>query len=522
MVHNDIVGVNVILFTECHWYSNYTRNAGTYRIATELRKNGFTVQVIDFFGFMTKQDFEKIANKFVGNSTLIIGFSSTFLSRTSDEIFNESLTADVMIYKRNNLKPENIDKQIKIDYSFSDDIMQEIIAIFKDRCSKLKVVYGGAKAKNLTARFVDCFIIDFAEENLLMYLNQLALDRLSGTSIADNITLLKFSKDDDTFNFKDSEIVWDKSDLVFSDEVLPIELSRGCIFKCKFCNYIMIGRKGNDHVKSIDVLKEELVRNYEMFGTTKYIFCDDTFNDSTEKLEQIARMIQNLPFELSAAAYIRPELIHRFPAQLQLLRDIGLRFAKFGIESLNNETRKFIGKGVAFERMIDILGEIKNAWGDNVITSGSFIFGLPKETKDSLAFQSNWLEHDCLDVLHGVSLFPLFINFNRDSSIQVSDIDTNFVEYGYIQTPGKSEFNWRHPEIGVSFDEMRELTKKLTAIIFNDKRCRAGGFSGMMLNNAGINFATIAKTQQSTLNYGLAQQNYARRIEDYKRELFKI
>ena len=58
---------------------------------------------------------------------------------------------------------------------------------------------------------------------------------------------------------------WNKNDCIQTGETLPLEISRGCIFKCKFCRYPYIGKTKNDFSKSIDNVVEELEYNYNNF-----------------------------------------------------------------------------------------------------------------------------------------------------------------------------------------------------------------------------------------------------------------
>lgn len=84
--------VNVLLFTECHYQYSYSKANGAYRIATELRNNGYSVQVVDFFGYMNRDNINIIIKKFVGKSTLVLGFSSTLFAPSDDEIYTGALS----------------------------------------------------------------------------------------------------------------------------------------------------------------------------------------------------------------------------------------------------------------------------------------------------------------------------------------------------------------------------------------------------------------------------------------------
>ena len=91
---------------------------------------------------------------------------------------------------------------------------------------------------------------------------------------------------------------WHSKDCILPGETLPIEISRGCIFKCNFCSYPLNGKKKFDYLRDPALIKEELIYNYENFQTTNYFFADDTFNDSTLKLESLHKVITELPFKI--------------------------------------------------------------------------------------------------------------------------------------------------------------------------------------------------------------------------------
>lgn len=511
----------IIIFTECHWFSGFARNAGTYRIATELRTAGYSVQVIDFFGFMNLADIQQIRDKFIDENTLAICFSSTFYNKSSDEKFFDvdCSTISRVVDRIEVMKSQDDRSRMRKDFPFSDDVIFEMISSFKQICPNLKTVYGGSKAQNQQAKFIDCFVVDFGEKAIIDYIGRVKSDRELGTNTVGDKEVLRFDKINDDFQFSESTIRYEDSDIILQNEVLPIEVSRGCIFKCAFCSYLLMGKKSLDHVKNVDVLYGELMRNYERSGTTKYIFCDDTFNDSTQKLELLAKMVDRLPFELSFSGYIRPDLTANNPEQLDLLRHIGLRFAKMGIESLNSETRKAIGKGTSFERILKCLSDIRARWGDEVITSGSFVFGLPKETRESILFQEQWLEHEALNFLHCVSVLPLGINFSDLDTVNKSDISENYTQYGYQRI---GDGAWFNPETGFTFDEMKEMTRRLYTKIHEDPRCRHGGFSGSLIQNSGITYEQIRDNHFSKLDYSHAQRVYAGKIDEYKTRLFTL
>ena len=76
----------VLIFTDINGLVGFGRYAGAYRIATELRNNGFTVQVIEFFASLNEKEFKSIIDNYVDKNTLMIGLSTTFFhTHISDE-----------------------------------------------------------------------------------------------------------------------------------------------------------------------------------------------------------------------------------------------------------------------------------------------------------------------------------------------------------------------------------------------------------------------------------------------------
>jgi hypothetical protein len=234
-------------------------------------------------------------------------------------------------------------------------------------------------------------------------------------------------------NFVTSQIRWHKSDFIMPNETLPIEISRGCIFRCKFCAFPLNGKSKGEWVKHYEVLKDEMIYNYETYGTTKYIFADDTYNDSAEKITELYEQVfSKLPFKLEFSSYIRIDLMHRFRETADVLEKSGLKSALLGIETNNLESGKAIGKGLIFEKQMDYIRELKQKqFKDTLVTSG-FIFGLPNDTKESLNDLENFLISD-QNPLDDWLCKPLGLNPVDKSKHKnyFSEFDLNHEQYGY-------------------------------------------------------------------------------------------
>ena len=342
--------MHCILFTDINGSLGVGKYAGAYRLATELRNNGNKVTVIDYMMAYTVKELKDIIKKHKRKNTEWVGFSSTFLApRNFDVFLNRFQTT-------NKIKETTCIGLTKVE---ADDLFDYIKSL------GLKIYIGGSKVKN-----------EFSN-----------VENIYGEGE------IKFNKN---FDFTQSKINWTNEDNIFEGEHLPIEIARGCIFKCKFCSYNLNGKKLWEFCKSPEVVKEELMENWIKFGTTGYMFCDDTYNDSPEKVSSFNDMIKKLPFEIEFSSYARLDLILSKPKTLPQLIESGMKSVFFGIESFNHQSGKFVGKGMHPDKTKQGLLDIKRQFPELQISLG-FIAGLPYETKETLKDSVKWLKNSPID-----------------------------------------------------------------------------------------------------------------------------
>src|ERR1700730_4298229 len=108
----------------------------------------------------------------------------------------------------------------------------------------------------------------------------------------------------------------------------------------------------------------------------EFFFDDDTFTDDLPRAEEIARRLGKLGMTWSCNAKAN------VPRKtLEILRENGLRLLLVGYESGNQQILNNIKKGIR----LDIAREFtKNAKELGIIIHGTFILGLPGETRETL------------------------------------------------------------------------------------------------------------------------------------------
>ena len=77
-------------------------------------------------------------------------------------------------------------------------------------------------------------------------------------------------------------------DCVQWGDQLGLETARGCIFKCAFCNFGLIGKEKGTYERGTHSIVDELRRNWEEHGVFRYWVMDDIPNDTNYKLEAVA------------------------------------------------------------------------------------------------------------------------------------------------------------------------------------------------------------------------------------------
>jgi radical SAM superfamily enzyme YgiQ (UPF0313 family) len=449
----------------------YIRPVGIYQLANVLRRNGYSVQVIDSFPWIAHIGIDevlKLFDKFVTKETLWIGFGTTWFNKISDLVKRHP--GDIKAGTMKNNKEEFIKNTLLFD---KDEIEILKSHIYKKN-PNVKFVMGGARAfigrGGWCAPLIDCYIEGYADTTVLEYTkflegkNPFLLTRKN----PDGSISLTHDHKATTFDYNNFKFTWDDSDLINPKEMLPMEIARGCIFSCAFCAYPLNGRKKMDYLKNPNILREQFIENYDRFGTTDYFFLDDTFNDSVEKLEILhTEVFKKLPFKINFGAYMRLDLINAHRKTIQMLKDMGIAGAMFGIESLNYESNKAVGKGMTMEKVLEIGKILAEEWGDEVSIDSQYIIGLPNDGEKEI---KEWLDVvlSADFPIRASQIFPLHLDKEKTKkNIWTSKFDLDPEKYGYT-FPKKENSTWWINNKGLTFDDAIRIREE-----FNEKWQRA-------------------------------------------------
>jgi hypothetical protein len=396
------------------------RYIGPYKIAHWVRKHGYQAQVIDFVDIMPENNVRLALQKFITPNTLILAVSTTFLSNR--------------VYIHTNGKrarmPEHIIKLLK-----------EI----KQQYPKIKIVIGGYMSDKLSTYDVfDATIMSYTtatEDIFLEYINHLKKGTPApiGSYILPNwgsgktrIRMWYNTAREPQYNIETDDFKFTHQDVILPGEPLPLDISRGCIFACRFCQYPHLGKKKLDYIRGMDYIESELRYNYENFGTTGYIMLDDTFNDTEFKMKAFYDMTQRLPFKITFSAYLRADLIDRFPDMVHWLKESGLFGAYHGIESLHPDASKVVGKAWSGTKAREFIPKLyHDLWEKKVPIHTNFIVGLPGESLSSVLSTAEWFKSN---KLHSINFNTLGL-YGTESTVSrftiQSEFDKNAEKYGF-------------------------------------------------------------------------------------------
>jgi radical SAM superfamily enzyme YgiQ (UPF0313 family) len=283
------------------------------------------------------------------------------------------------------------------------------------------------------------------------------------------------------------------------------------MFKCDFCDYPLIGRKKGDldSHRDITTLATEIKRNYELFGTEKYIFIDNIFNESTSKIEDVLRARDLSGVNINFYSYLRYEILNRFPEQIKLLKELGLQSTMIGIESLNHESAKSVSKGIHPDKVKDILYNLKDQWKDSVSIMGSFLIGLPGDTPDNLDW-TDWINtKDC--PLDSFSMTSLHLD---DTFSNISPMAKDPEKYGYIKYPNR---RWKNQHW--DFREAFAWTHNFMENAFSTGRFKVGGFDILGMQGNGYSFNELKNLPYKDIDYNRTAIQMNQQWNAYKNSL---
>lgn len=161
------------------------------------------------------------------------------------------------------------------------------------------------------------------------------------------------------------------------DPYLSLYTGRGCPAQCTFCLWPQTIGGHKYRVRSADNVAAEMAHAKKLFPQVEeFFFDDDTFTANLPRAREIAQKLKplGLTWSCNSRANVNYETI-------KLMKDCGLRLFLVGYESGNQEILNRIKKGITVEEAKKFTKACKEL---GVVIHGTFILGLPVETKETI------------------------------------------------------------------------------------------------------------------------------------------
>lgn len=385
---------HAIMFN-CH-VLDVQRTSGAYRIASFLRQEGWDVEVIEWAALWHPQDLMRLVKSRVTNNTVFFGFS-TFFSVWTVEM-------------------EHFAQWVKRTYP------------------DIKLVLGGQSKPRIDSHAIDYFVHGYGEIAIL----ELCKSFIGNTSIGGikfdpaftNKKVISAIHSYPAYPLKSLKTIYEDRDFLEPYEWVTLEFARGCKFKCIFCNFPILGVKG-DYSRDAEDFYEEVEDIHDRFGVKHFYIADETFNDSSDKIEKFAKVTDRLSFTPYMTGHIRADLMVARPQDWDNMIKLGINGHFYGIETFNHETGKAIGKGMSPDKLQEGLLKIREYFLKHTgVYRGniSMIAGLPYETEKTLIEAHEWLMNEWKGENFSWNLLEIPFDYKNDV---LSQLSLDYGKYGY-------------------------------------------------------------------------------------------
>jgi anaerobic magnesium-protoporphyrin IX monomethyl ester cyclase len=254
-----------------------------------------------------------------------------------------------------------------------------------------KALHAGEKLTKGTLTYlssfhgkVDAFVVEAKGEQSLVKLLK-AIE--NGDDLSDVPNLAHFHENgrvaftprlEEEIHMDETAIEWQNIPKAYLRHTLPVNSSRGCYYRCRFCTYHWLFPKV--HYRSLEVLRREL-KAIDDLGFVRHVrFTDDNFTARKDRIKAVLDMMIHEKFSFSWSSFARASALT--PDLVRLMGRSGCEFVDLGLESGSQRILDNMDKRLSRQQSFDAIG-LLNEHG--IVSRGSFIIGYPGETIDTFS-----------------------------------------------------------------------------------------------------------------------------------------
>lgn len=256
--------------------------------------------------------------------------------------------------------------------------------------------------------------------------------------------------------------------------------SRGCPFKCTFCDVAPMWQRRNLR-RSVDSIIDEIILLRDDFGTRSFEFSDETFVLNQKHVLTFCERLRREDLDVEWACTGRIDLMN--PELLSEMRSSGCRAVFYGVESGSDHVLRQIKKEFTAQQAVEVILETRK----HMHVVASFIWGFPEESRDDFLktlFLILYLEQHGVDArlnrLSPFALTPLFEQ-HRDDLVWLEDSSVHAGHDPFqisALRPEVADLVRAHPGVFPEFGWLPtpELTEKLRMVDSLSRHRHSGGW----------------------------------------------
>lgn len=226
--------------------------------------------------------------------------------------------------------------------------------------------------------------------------------------------------------------------------------SRGCPYSCIFCSDYPFKKKYRTH--SSDYVIAEIKHLIEKYGIREVAFQDDVFTLNKKRVHEICDKILEEKIDITWSCWARVNIVNK--ELLEKMKRAGCIAISYGVEASDDETLKYISKGVTIRQIKDAVDATSKAGIYNI---GHFVIGYPIDNIKTINERINFAKSLPLD---GATFTPL-IPFPGSPVYEIAENTYGEYEKNYIYEGGYgSHTKPIYSPPGLTIEDMEKLRSK--------------------------------------------------------------
>lgn len=274
-----------------------------------------------------------------------------------------------------------------------------IANFIRNKFSK-KIIIGGGAHPSAVPEHKDLMVFDHlvvgeGEDAIVMIMDSLKnkkpLKRIIQGKLIEDLDSLPFPARD----LVDMNMFHRK---VSGERCFGIIGSRGCCFKCAFCDHALFGSR--IRWRSVDNIIKEIYQIINDYNVYNFEFFDDVFTINKKRIKDFCNKVEKLNIKYRCNG--RTDVLD--PKIYQLLKRSGCDLICYGIESGSQQILDKMQKQTTVE-----VNEkaIKIAQESGLLVAGYFLLGFPGETKETIQETIDFINRTNIDQAQFYTFIPL-------------------------------------------------------------------------------------------------------------------